>query len=60
MPKANIDLDELKLNTIERIAILNKRKKTKPELVDLAFEIAIKTIENMDSESFEDVIGLKK
>jgi hypothetical protein len=60
MAKANVELDDLKVNVIERVAILNNKSKTKPELVNLAFEIAVKAIENLDEESFESLIFLKK
>jgi hypothetical protein len=60
MSKHTVELDDLAMNTIERIAIINGKKKTKPELVNLSIEIAVKAFEYLDEETLYQVFGLKK
>lgn len=44
---------------IEKIAKLNNRKLSKQGLTELAFEIANKSINSLDEESFNQIINLK-
>jgi len=58
MAKNIIDLDDLKLAKLKQIAIKNDLPKNKQDLVNLAFYLAINSIECLDLESFENVNNL--
>ena len=56
-----VDLkDEIALIKVEEVAIKNGLKKSKPDLINLAIQIASETIKFLDDESFENVTTLKK
>ena len=55
MPKNVIDLDDLKLAKLKQIAKKNDLPYKKQDLVNLAFDLAIKSIELLDQESFENI-----
>lgn len=58
MAKNIINLDDLKLAKLKQIAIKNNLPKNKQDLVDLAFDLAINSIELLDEESFLNVNNL--
>ena len=55
MPKNVIDLDDLKLAKLKQIAKKNDLPYKKQDLVNLAFDLAINSIELLDQESFENI-----
>lgn len=60
MGQNRIEVDYLNLPLIKEIAKVNNRPyKTSQQLIDLMSEIAVKCIENLDEESFNNVTNLK-
>ncbi len=59
MKTNRIPLDETKMCKIKLIALKNGKPILNPDIVNLAFEIAISVMENLDEDSFENVTGLK-
>ena len=60
MAKTQVEVNELHINKVREIALKNNKGTTKPELVELAIEIANNVILWLDSEGFENVTGLKR
>jgi hypothetical protein len=59
MKTNRIPLDETKMCKIKLIALKNNKPILNPDIVNLAFEIAMSAMENLDDDSFENVTGLK-
>lgn len=51
--------DEIALLKLKELAIINKLKKTKPDLINLAINIASNCYKYLDEESFEQVTNIK-
>lgn len=51
--------DEIALLKLKELAIINKLKTTKPELINLAIKIASDCYKYLDSESFGQVTNLE-
>ena len=58
--KTQVDIiNELAMLRMKEIAIKNGLKTTRPDLINLALEIAFNTFEHLDKESFENVTNLE-
>jgi hypothetical protein len=59
MKTNRIQLDDIKMWKLKVLASKNERSTLNQHIVDLAFEIAFKAMDNLDEESFENVTGMK-
>ena len=59
MKTNRIQLDDIKMWKLKALASKNERSTFNQHIVDLAFEIAFKAMDNLDEESFKNVTGLK-
>lgn len=58
MAKNIIDLDDLKLAKLKQFAVKNNLAKNKQDLVNLAFDLAVNSIELLEEEDFLSINNL--
>lgn len=59
MVKTTVSIDPIKMEKIRAVAVLNGKKTDRQGLIDLAVEIAVNNISNLDAGSFKNVNNLK-
>jgi hypothetical protein len=60
MPKNQIDVNTELIEKLRPLAIKNGLKPNVSNIVDLALNVAVRSYENLDAESFAQVCNLKK